>query len=590
MTDAARENIGLIAEMGRERNGTSAETPGTMLLAIQDPVVAGSCQLMLESAGWTVRKSSDPASLLIQLESPFDVLLLDHRVAAQLEPDDLASLHHDRIDGGSAICLIASSDEVGASPTHDQLVPDEIILRPIRPAELQARVRSLVQLTRHRREQQSMRALRGEQARMWNVLLDFSRFATRILDFDQVLDAIVESAAQMTCSQRISLMLPDNDDDGYLSIARSRGIPDAIRARTRVPIGTAIAGRAFASGQRITAVQDDRAPAHDHHYQGQSFVSLPIETASLTGPPHRVGVLNITHRFNDRPFDAWELEFIDILGKIAGAAIDDMMWIKARESMLKVERDLQLAREIQERTFPTSTPDLEGFEVAAWTQPAEQTGGDTYDMIGVRSNEDGSIVIDDANPERSILLVADATGHGVGPALSVTQLRSMLRMGVRMSGGLPELTRHMNEQLHFDLPHGRFICAWLAELIPSESSVRFISAGLGTVLHFKAAEDHVEMLGADTIPLGIDPALPPIEPVTLRLRAGDMLLVISDGIMDATDGIGEPFGLDRVKALLRDGRGLHVEDIISRLREAMTRYISAPHPDDDCTAMLIAKR
>lgn len=590
MTDAPRENIGRVAELDGLNGACLTETAGIILLAVQDPEAGATCQSILESAGWTVRRTSDAGSLLIQLRTPFDVLLLDHQLAERLDPKDLASLHHDRIDQGCAICLIASSDEAGSSPTHDQLLPDEIILSPIRPAELKARARSLIQLSRHRRDQQESRSLRGEQARMWNVLLDFSRYVTRILDFDRVLDAIVESAAQMTCSQRISLMLPDDDDDGYLSIARAIGISNEIQLQTRVPIGSAVAGRAFSTGQRITALQQSTDPDHCHTYQGQSFVSLPIETASLTGPPHRVGVLNITHRFNDRPFEAWELEFIDLLGKIAGAAIDDMMWIKARESMLKVERDLELAREIQQRTFPTLIPAVEGFEVAAWTEPAEQTGGDTYDAIGIRRTEDGKIELDDKSPEQAVLLVADATGHGVGPALSVTQLRSMLRMGIRMSGDLDELTRHMNEQLHFDLPLGRFICAWLAELDPATSSVEFISAGLGSILHFRAAHDTIEVLGAETIPLGIDRVLPSIETKRLRLRRGDMLLVISDGILDATNSDDEPFGLERVESLLRASRGLHAEDIMTRIQEAVTAFIGASHPADDCTALLITAR
>ena len=70
---------------------------------------------------------------------------------------------------------------------------------------------------------------------------------------------------------------------------------------------------------------------------------MPISTASLNGPARRVGVLNITNRIGDVPFTEWELEFIEILGRIAGAAIDDTMWRVARESMLRIER-LSLAR------------------------------------------------------------------------------------------------------------------------------------------------------------------------------------------------------------------------------------------------------
>ena len=104
------------------------------------------------------------------------------------------------------------------------------------------------------------------------------------------------------------------------------------------------------------------------------------------------------------------------------------------KNLLRIERDLDLARRIQQSTFPKRLPDLEGYDLAAWNEPADQTGGDTYDVIG----------LDD---DRAVLLLADATGHGIGPALSVTQVRAMLRMAVRISPDLSRIGTHMNQQL-----------------------------------------------------------------------------------------------------------------------------------------------
>ncbi|MEE8550624.1 MAG: hypothetical protein V3T08_05145, partial [Gemmatimonadota bacterium] len=88
----------------------------------------------------------------------------------------------------------------------------------------------------------AIRELRGEQARMWTVLLDFSRSLSRVLDLDTVLDRIVTAAAQMTCSRRVSLMLPDEQKE-YLTIAKAIGFDDQIKEQVRVPVGEAIAGR-----------------------------------------------------------------------------------------------------------------------------------------------------------------------------------------------------------------------------------------------------------------------------------------------------------------------------------------------------------
>ena len=274
--------------------------------------------------------------------------------------------------------------------------------------------------------------LRAEQARMWNVLLDFCRSMGRALDIDTVLEQIVATAAEMTCSRRVSLMLPDERQQ-FLTIAKAIGIDAKTRAEVRLPIGEAIAGQVFASGHRRMSTGCATHCGTGPAYEGESFVSMPIVAASLQVSEQRVGVLNITGRFSDRPFQEWELEFIDVLGGIAGSIIDDTYWRKARESLLKFECDLQVARRIQQSAYSQRLPAISGFEVDAWSEPAEETGGDTYDVIGLERDPDsGMIHLSTDDVERAVLLLADATGHGIGPALSVTQVRAMLRMAVRL--------------------------------------------------------------------------------------------------------------------------------------------------------------
>jgi hypothetical protein len=134
-------------------------------------------------------------------------------------------------------------------------------------------------------------------------------------------------------------------------------------------------------------------------------------------------------------------------------------------SLMRLERDLQLARQIQQRTFPQRLPQVAGFAIAGWIEPAEETGGDTYDVIELTEGRRASAPeIASHRAGRAVALLADATGHGIGPALSVTQVRAMLRMALRMQEGLEVIAFQLNQQLHADLPEGRFITAWIGEL------------------------------------------------------------------------------------------------------------------------------
>jgi len=259
-------------------------------------------------------------------------------------------------------------------------------------------------------------------------------------------------------------------------------------------------------------------------------------------------------------------------------------------TLLKLEDDLKLAREIQQNTFPNRLPRLDGFDLDAWSVPAEETGGDTYDLVGVRRGADvGVALVLPENAERAVLLVADATGHGIGPALSVTQVRAMLRMGVRTGEPLADIVRHMNEQLCADLTEGRFITAWFGELNATDCSLVSFSAGQGPLLYYEAASSEVRELASDAPPLGILETMEIDVGAPLALAAGDMVAVISDGIFEAKNTQRQQFGVGRVGALLARHHDAAAAEILATLRADVEAFTRGTVADDDRTALLIKR-
>jgi phosphoserine phosphatase len=255
--------------------------------------------------------------------------------------------------------------------------------------------------------------------------------------------------------------------------------------------------------------------------------------------------------------------------------------------LLKVEQELQVARMIQQGTFPARLPSLEGYEIVAWSEPADETGGDTYDVIGVRRTDDGQIELTADEAERVVFLLADATGHGIGPALSVTQARAMLRMAVRLSAGPAEMVRNINEQLTADLPSNRFITAWLAVLDPDRNTLTGLSAAQAPLLHYHHADDSCEVLDADTLPLGVFVGLEVEIPAPRALEPGDIFAVMSDGIFEALAPDGEEeFGIDRTVALIRRYRSASLDDLLAGLRAAVNRFTDGAPAHDDRTVIL----
>ncbi len=126
-------------------------------------------------------------------------------------------------------------------------------------------------------------------------------------------------------------------------------------------------------------------------------------------------------------------------------------------------------------------------------------------------------------------MLGDATGHGIAPALSVTQMHAMLRMAPRLGADLETAFAQLNDQLADTLPDGRFITAFIGLLDPVNHRLHYVCAGQGPVLHRRAADGQFESLPPTSFPLGAMRLPGPRPASTLELQPGDLLLLVSDG-------------------------------------------------------------
>ncbi len=254
------------------------------------------------------------------------------------------------------------------------------------------------------------------------------------------------------------------------------------------------------------------------------------------------------------------------LASQAAVAIRRAVLIDAERRKNKIEADLRIARDIQQATLPAALPSIPGYDLAASTIPAEETGGDTYDLLLLpRPGTPGSAL------SPLLLLMADATGHGIGPALSVTQLQSMLRLAASLSIPLRDTVHHINARLAASLPLGRFITAFFGILDPATHTLEYLSCGQSPILILRArhsgSEGAHEQRDADTLALGIDPDLVLPAPSTLTLGRGDALLLLSDGYYEHRTG-----------ALAKPSAALGVAGVLHAARQAMLAHgASASH-------------
>jgi phosphoserine phosphatase len=402
-------------------------------------------------------------------------------------------------------------------------------------------------------------------------MLDVSRELGATMELERLLKSIERAALQVLGCERATVFLYDRPQDQLYSLVAT-GVE-----QLRFPANRGIAGEA-AQTRRTINVQDAYAdsrfnPAVD---RATGFKTRNLLTFPLVGYDDQlVGVMQVLNK-QSGAFSSQDERLADTLSALAGVAIQRQLLLEEYAEKRKLERDLDLAREIQRGCLPDRDPQIPRFDVAGWNKPADQTGGDAYDFIPCEGGRLG-------------LLIADATGHGVGPALMVAECRAYIRAIATTSEDPAHILRTANQLLVGDLRDGRFVTVCLGFLDPQAERVRYVSAGQGPLLHYIAAEDRFRDRQADTVPMGIVPELPVAQAASVDLAPGDLFILLTDGFFEWSRPQGDQFGIERVFNVVRGCRDRSAGEIIRTLHDAVVSFGAGTTQADDLTAIIIKR-
>jgi sigma-B regulation protein RsbU (phosphoserine phosphatase) len=242
----------------------------------------------------------------------------------------------------------------------------------------------------------------------------------------------------------------------------------------------------------------------------------------------------------------------------------------------KIEHDLDIAREIQRSLLPATKPSLPGYEIAGWSRPADRTGGDYYDWQTRES--DG----------RTLVSLADVTGHGVGPALVTAVCRAYARASFGTGHGLSEVMAQLNNLLLADLPEGRYVTYVGVIIDAAQHDVKFVSAGHGPIMHYQRATRSLVEFEATDFPFGVTPN-PEYPPTTVALATGDLLILITDGFFEWFGPDGEQFGLARLREAILELADAPIDVLAQRIYEKVRDFTRNAAQDDDMTAVVLRR-
>jgi len=247
---------------------------------------------------------------------------------------------------------------------------------------------------------------------------------------------------------------------------------------------------------------------------------------------------------------------------------------QAEKALRARDEESRVAREIQQKLFPSSAPHIPGYDIAGASHPAEATGGDYYDHILM---PDGTVAI----------VIADVSSHGFGPALVMAETRAYLRALMLTRTDVGEVLNLVNRALISDTNDDVFVTLLLARIDPATGELVYVSAGHPTGYVIDSAGQMKRELKSTSLPLGIEPAgvFTAAEPV--QLAPGDLVVLLTDGVLEAARTDKTMFGIERTIETVRAHRDKPAAEIVDAMYRSVSDFCQQQCNVDDITAVVL---
>src|SRR5215218_9430389 len=243
----------------------------------------------------------------------------------------------------------------------------------------------------------------------------------------------------------------------------------------------------------------------------------------------------------------------------------------------RIEQELKVARRIQQASLPKVVPQLEGWQISPFYQPAREVGGDFYDFHLLSEGRLG-------------VVVGDATGKGVPAALVMSTTCGMLQLAAQASDSSSspgEVLKRVNEALLVRIPSNMFVTCFYAILEPKSGHLSYANAGHTLPCCKRHNEDQADELVARGMPLGLMTGMTYEEKET-TLVPGDVVFFCTDGLVEAHNPQGEMFGIPRLRGILSE-RSEGRRELSAALMEELERFTGEGWEQEDDVTLLTLK-
>ncbi len=402
------------------------------------------------------------------------------------------------------------------------------------------------------------------QARTLLLLNEIARELSSILNVDELLKRIAELLSRIIDYQMFSILLLDPGTQ-KLQHRFSQRFQENIHVKHDIPLGRGIVG---------TAAQEKSAILVPDVSKDPRYIATNPETRSELAVPliykeNVIGVIDLEHTRRGYFTEDHKRTLTTLAAQIAITIENAQLYEQIARQEKRLERDLELARELQFRLLPQALPKLPNIELHAKFVPARAIGGDLYDFVSYSLSRLG-------------IVVGDVSGKGAPAAIYAALVSGILRSHAPVEPAPAEMLSAVNFSLAERRIEGQFVSLIYAVWNDEQRRLQIANSGMPRPVY--CHQGKIEIIEATGLPLGLfDEA--DYDELSFQAKPGDLFVFFSDGILDAQNSKGELFGRKRVEEIVAACAPKSVECVVNNIFAAVAEHAAGVDPFDDQTVV-----
>ena len=390
---------------------------------------------------------------------------------------------------------------------------------------------------------------------------------------DETLNQVASLVFEAVPAERCVIMLRDEENEGAMKIkvARIRGKEDVIE---EVRVSRTVMEEVLKNGKSVLTADAQ----HDPRFASQTMALSGIR--SVLAVPLSVderdvfGLIYADSPTYEATFSEEHLNILTTLASVASIRVENATLLESRIERERMEHELGLATEIQQRFQPSGPPLVPGYEFQGISFSCYEIGGDYYDFI---ERHDGKMLI----------ALGDVSGKGTAAALLMSSVHAAIHAQVSAKSSLDQTISSVNKYLADNTPANRFVTMFAAELDPATGALKYINAGHNPPL-IGRVDGTIVQLSSGGFPLGIMPTAE-FEMGETILNPGESLVVYSDGVSEANNIKDEEFGMERLSAVIQNNLSSSASGMRDKVESALSAFTLTAPANDDITLVIVKR-